>query len=62
MPGQRVLVLDDLLATGGTIAACARLVDAAGGQVAGLAVVVELVELGGRDRLRGYDVYSMVQY
>ena len=62
VPGQRVLVLDDLLATGGTMAACARLVDAAGGQVAGLAVVVELLDLRGRDRLRGYDVYSMVQY
>ena len=62
VPGQRVLLLDDLLATGGTMAAGARLVEAAGGQVAGLAVVVELVELGGRDRLRGYDVYSMVQY
>ena len=61
-PGQRVLVLDDLLATGGTMAASARLVETAGGQVAGLVVVVELVELSGRDRLRGYDVYSMVQY
>ena len=61
-PGQRLLIVDDLLATGGTLAAAARLVEKIGGQVAGLAVVVELVELGGRDRLRGYEMTSLVRY
>ena len=62
VPGQRVLVVDDLLATGGTLAAAARLVEATGGELAGLAVVVELVDLRGRERLRGYDLTSLVQY
>jgi adenine phosphoribosyltransferase len=61
-PGQRVLIVDDLLATGGTLAASARLVEQSGGQVAGHAVVIELVFLRGRDLLRGYDVVSLVQY
>lgn len=47
-PGQRVLIVDDLLATGGTAAATIRLVEAAGGQVTGISVLVELVDLGGR--------------
>ena len=62
VPGQRVLVVDDLLATGGTLAAAARLVEATGGELAGLAVVVELVDLRGRERLSGYDLTSLVQY
>ncbi len=60
--GQRVLVVDDLLATGGTMAAAARLVEASGGVVAGLAVIIELSDLKGRDRLSGYDICSLVQY
>lgn len=60
--GQRVLIVDDLLATGGTFAAAARLVQDSGGEVAGLATVVELVDLGGRDRLKGFDLLSLVQY
>ena len=61
-PRQRVLIVDDLIATGGTIAAAARLVETSGGEVAGLAAVIELDDLKGRDRLRGYDVFSQVHY
>ena len=60
--GERVLVLDDLLATGGTLAATSRLVEMAGGVVGGIAVVIELTELSGRDQLEGYEVFSLVQY
>ena len=60
--GHRVLVVDDLLATGGTMAAAVRLVEQMGGQVAGLAVVIELTDLDGRSRLRGYDLYAMITY
>ena len=61
-PGQGVLIVDDLLATGGTLAATAELVEKAGGRVESLALVIELSELGGRTRLHGYDVFSLVQY
>ena len=60
--GERVLLLDDLLATGGTLAATARLVEMAGGSVSGIGVVIELTELMGRRPLEGYDVFSLVQY
>ncbi|MSO44509.1 MAG: adenine phosphoribosyltransferase [Thermoleophilia bacterium] len=61
-PGQRVLIHDDLLATGGTLAATAHLVEALGGVVAGIAVVVELTGLAGRERLAGYELLSLVAY
>jgi adenine phosphoribosyltransferase len=61
-PGARVLIHDDLLATGGTAAATCAMVEALGGTVAGLAFVVELTFLPGRERLAGYDVLSLVQY
>jgi len=61
-PGQRVLIHDDLLATGGTAKAKIQLVEEAGGIVAGLAFIVELTELGGRDKLAGYDVFSLLRY
>lgn len=61
-PGQRVLVHDDLLATGGTAAAKCDLVEELGGEVAGVAFVVELTFLPGRDRLAGRDVFSLVSY
>jgi adenine phosphoribosyltransferase len=60
--GARVLVHDDLLATGGTAGALCGLVEQAGGVVAGCAFVIELAFLRGRDRLRGYDVHSLVAY
>jgi adenine phosphoribosyltransferase len=61
-PGQKVLIVDDLLATGGTAAAVAGLVEKLGGTVAGLAFVVELDFLGGRGKLAGRDVFSLVHY
>ena len=61
-PGEPVLVLDDLLATGGTLEAAARLVEISGGIVAGIGLVIELTGLGGRERLSNYDVFSLVQY
>jgi adenine phosphoribosyltransferase len=60
--GARVLVHDDLLATGGTAAALCRLVEQAGGEVVGCAFLVELASLGGRDRLEGRHVHSLVTY
>ncbi len=60
--GQRVLVVDDLLATGGTGAAAIQLIEQLGGKVAGLAFLVELEFLNGRKRLNGYDVYSLLRY
>jgi adenine phosphoribosyltransferase len=61
-PGQNVLILDDLLATGGTAAAVAKLVEKLGGRVAGLGFVVELDFLHGRDKLAGYEVFSLLHY
>ncbi len=61
-PGQRVLIVDDLLATGGTALATAKLVEQAGGVVAGLAFVVELTFLPGREKLQGYDVFALLSY
>lgn len=60
--GHRVLIVDDLLATGGTARAVADLVEKVGGQVAGLLFVVELDFLGGRDKLLSYDVRSLIHY
>jgi len=60
--GQRVLIVDDLLATGGTAEATAKLATKLGADIAGLAFVVELDFLKGRDKLRGYDVYSVLHY
>ena len=61
-PGQRVLIHDDLLATGGTAAANIQLVQEAGGVVAGLAFLIELTELKGREKLQGFDVFSLLKY
>jgi adenine phosphoribosyltransferase len=61
-PGQNVLVHDDLLATGGTARAKIELVEKLGGKVVGLAFLIELVALHGRDKLDGYDVFSLISY
>jgi len=61
-PGARVIVLDDVLATGGTAKAKLELVEQLGGVVAGVVFVIELTFLHGRGRLDGYDVHSLIQY
>jgi adenine phosphoribosyltransferase len=61
-PGERVLIVDDLLATGGTISATAQLVEQLGGKVAGYAFLIELAFLGGRKRLGDKEVMSLVIY
>ena len=61
-PGQRVIIVDDLLATGGTANATVQLVKSVGADVAGLAFVVELDFLKGRQKLAGYDVFSLLHY
>ena len=61
-PDERILVIDDVLATGGTAAATVRLVEALGGVVLGVGVLIELEALGGRARLDGHRVESLVRY
>ena len=60
--GSRILILDDVLATGGTLGATARLIEKAGGIVAGFGVVLELRDLGGRRALDGYSVHALTTY
>ncbi|WP_186576509.1 adenine phosphoribosyltransferase [Aquibacillus kalidii] len=61
-PGQRVLITDDLLATGGTIEATIKLVEELGGIVVGCAFLIELTYLNGRDKLKGHDVLTLMEY
>ena len=61
-PGQKVLIVDDLLATGGTLDACAKLVEKLGGEVVGIVALIELTDLKGRDKLINYKVISAVEY
>ncbi|MEQ2526359.1 adenine phosphoribosyltransferase [Robertmurraya yapensis] len=61
-PGQRVLITDDLLATGGTIEATIKLVEELGGVVAGIAFLIELTYLDGKTKLDGYDVLTLMQF
>ncbi|MFC7364747.1 MULTISPECIES: adenine phosphoribosyltransferase [Bhargavaea] len=61
-PGQKVLIVDDLLATGGTVEATVKLVEELGGKVAGCAFLIELSYLDGRERLKGYDVHALMNY
>ncbi|MBI5472820.1 MAG: adenine phosphoribosyltransferase [Ignavibacteriae bacterium] len=61
-PGERVLIIDDLLATGGTVLAAAKLVERLGGQIAGLAFLIELSFLKARARLSSYQLFTLVDY
>ncbi|KZL93772.1 adenine phosphoribosyltransferase [Clostridium magnum] len=61
-PGQRVAIVDDLLATGGTIGSVAKLVEQIGGEVVTANFVIELKELNGKSKLEGYDIMSLVEY
>ncbi|MGE6488321.1 adenine phosphoribosyltransferase [Paenisporosarcina sp. NPDC076898] len=61
-PGQRVMICDDLLATGGTVEATIKLVEEMGGVVAGCAFLIELTYLDGREKLKGYDICTLMQY
>src|SRR5579864_2592383 len=61
-PGQRVLIVDDLLATGGTVSAAIELIELLGGQIAGIAFLVELTFLKGREHLSNYDVFALIKY
>jgi adenine phosphoribosyltransferase len=61
-PGDKVLIVDDLIATGGTAHAAAKLVESVGGTVAGFGFIIELTFLPGRQKLEGYEVQSLIQY
>ncbi len=61
-PGQNILMVDDLLATGGTMAASCKLVESMEGNIVGCAFVIELTFLNGRKALQGYDIFSLIQY
>ncbi len=61
-PGQKVLICDDLLATGGTMVACAKLVEKLGGEVVGMAFLVELLDLKGREKIKDYDILTLMEY
>lgn len=61
-PGDRVLIVDDLIATGGTVKAVANLVENLKGKVVGIAFLIELTDLGGRKQLQGYQIYSLIKY
>ncbi len=60
--GQRILIFDDLLATGGTLAATAKLVERLGGEIIEIAVLIELTFIKGRELIKDYPLYSMVEY
>lgn len=59
---DKVLIIDDLLATGGTVKAVTELIEGLGGKVMGIAFVIELVDLGGKDKLKGYPILSLIKF
>lgn len=61
-PGQKVVIIDDLIATGGTVEAAVKLIEREGGEVVKIAFVMELAGLNGREKLKGYDVYALITY
>lgn len=61
-PGDKVLIVDDLLATGGTVEAVTKLIGQLQGKIAGIAFLIELTDLKGADKLKGYPVYSLIKY
>ncbi|MBF8982125.1 adenine phosphoribosyltransferase [Lutibacter sp. B2] len=61
-PGQKVIIADDLLATGGTLLSTIKLIEKLGGEVVGIVCLIELTYLQGRDLLKGYDVKTLIQY
>lgn len=61
-PGQRVLIVDDLLATGGTVGATIELIEQLGGEIAGVSVLAELTFLNGREKVRPHEVHSLISY
>jgi adenine phosphoribosyltransferase len=61
-PGEKVLIIDDLLATGGTVKAVTQLVNQLGGRICGIGFVIELVDLHGKDKLKEYPLYSLVKF
>lgn len=61
-PGDRIIVIDDLLATGGTIMATTKLIEKLGGEISGIITLIELTDLGGRELLKDYFVHSLITY
>lgn len=61
-PGQRVLMVDDLLATGGTMEACCKMVEKLGGQIVGISLLIDLAFLNGREKLKGYNLNAVITY
>jgi len=61
-PGEKVLIIDDLLATGGTVKAVTELVEGLKGKIIGIAFLVELTDLKGKDKLKGYSAFSLIKY
>jgi adenine phosphoribosyltransferase len=61
-PGEKVLIVDDLLATGGTLYSCAKLIEKLGGEVTNIVTLIELTEIGGKEKLKDYNTKSLVAY